>query len=132
MILTLLSPSLSAVMAALVYMHGLRRQKQNSRLCENPAWAARFDELRPNALRRGRRLMVVEAAYLIFVLTLAGTGLNHEPAGASFVTLVLALANAGAVALLAITFMAVVPCRRHLVLPPLLIVVFGAVYPILN
>ena len=132
MVLTLLSPSLSAVTSACVYAHGLRRQKRIIRLSESPTAAACLEALRPDALRNGRRLLAVEAVYLLFVLTLAATGLSHEPKGAPFVTLILALTSSGAVALLAETYMAVVPSRRHLVLPPLLIVVFGAVYPVLH
>ncbi|ULB12306.1 hypothetical protein ORIO_22495 (plasmid) [Cereibacter azotoformans] len=99
---------------------------------QTPAASAQLSERRPACLRSGRRLVAVEAVYLLFVLTLAWTGLNHEPAGAPYVTLIIALASAGAVSFLAVTFMAVDPSRSRLVVPPLLILAFGAVYPVLH
>lgn len=131
LVLTLLSPLLSTVASACVYAHGIRRQKQTIRQCQNPATAARLKEMRPLALRNGHRLLAVEAAYLLFVLALAATGLNNEPEGASFVTLILALTSGGVVALLAVTHLASDP-SGSLVLPPLLLVLFGAIYPILQ
>jgi hypothetical protein len=131
LVLTVLSPLLSTVASACVYAHGIRRQKQTIRQCQNPATAARLEEMRPLVLRNGHRLLAVEAAYLLFVLVLAATGLNDDPEGASFVTLILALTSGGVVALLAVTHLASDP-SGSLVLPPLLLMVFGAVYPILQ
>ncbi|WP_258028289.1 hypothetical protein [Cereibacter sphaeroides] len=74
LVLTVLSPLLSTVASACVYAHGIRRQKQTIRQCQNPATAARLEEMRPLALRNGHRLLAVEAAYLLFVLVLAGDG----------------------------------------------------------